>query len=1340
MDSGSLKRQKLDYSAPTTEELINLKETALLFKSNLFKLQIDELLREVTPAAVPDIDDGRKASAPLDKYLRELKSVLVAMPSKDVTLKPKTSVLDSVRVPYLKPLTFTVKPPAKVTVVGSYLLRTIAKPVTNVDLALEMPKDSIINKDYLSFKYLTKRAAYVERVVKYLKNHPSKYYTEVRVEHFMGDLQKPIAVLKPLSGMKKPGGLAKKFARFEIRLLPGLPADAFPIRKLLPLRNCARPSGDTIKDEDDTLTSKATPLYNQRVLEDMAFVPHLKLLHKILKGAPALAQTLRLLRVWCRQRGLYYGTDAHKSTKKYGGGLDKGGGFSGFALGLVLVYLVEQRIMSRGMSVNQAFKATIRFLAERDLSQEPAYIKGAGEDGKNTVSEVLGDYTKAFAASVIGPMGVNVFCRASTESYAWLRAQAKRTLQLLTQGEDEASGAAEAEEAKEEEEDNHQEMQIEGGWGEEKKEGEGSKNVGGSAQGLADQAAFKAIFLVPVSPFRGALDAYFLISLSPTDGKTKDPLLPTLDRREARLRKVIRILRQGLSDRVRLVVAKYAQDTPPRDTKNNTELIRVGLGLAGSEAFRAIQMGPPAEEKNAARAFRAFWGERSELRRFKDGRINEAVVWSDDKPGGAILEDIALHLLKRHIKAPSVSVSLVLSQPETASLLFKKPISLLIPNPPPPPPLEDKAPGRRKRERERKRIEAARAAAKRGEDLDGIHVVTRDPLAASTALANATGEITRRLRSLKSLPLSVLSVEPTHPSLRFTDPFPPLPVSRLASFGPRIDFPNPVGGSGSSLGHMEEEESGVHDRYDARTGAPIIELILRFEASNRWPDDVVAVSRIKTAFYIQIQNALATEYYDVSASTAHDHVDAIFMGFCFRMRILYEREIAHRRTLAAAAAALARRRGESLPKIFDVKAPAAAFIRDLIARPRHHALVRGFHLKFPTYGSACRLAKRWAAAHLFLSPSPCSLKWHNAAAAAPEEEGESALGSLVGPRASALRPLARFPEEAIELIVAAAYAHPGPHDPPGSPLSGFLRFLQLLASHPWAEEPLFADLNDQMPASARSRALSRFMERRGTAGGGGGPPMYLITPEDPESEVWTGHTPDLRLLRRIQSYANASKDHLEACIAGAGELGATGKKAIAIWKTTFATPMENFDIFITVRRSALPDLAPLISLAPLSVRSSGKRKKKNGFEEIDASENPCLERALPGVDPMALLVRDLQASLGDFLEFSYDIYGATGGIMVAEWREGAKLPKQLTVATSPHSMPYNSTEGEAKGTSSKKRKRSEGYVVPNTEQIVATIKRLGEGVVECVFNGYNEFLKAKQNATKSRKRLEKKLA
>lgn len=37
----------MDYSTPTSDELSNLRTTEELFKSNLFKLQIEELLREV---------------------------------------------------------------------------------------------------------------------------------------------------------------------------------------------------------------------------------------------------------------------------------------------------------------------------------------------------------------------------------------------------------------------------------------------------------------------------------------------------------------------------------------------------------------------------------------------------------------------------------------------------------------------------------------------------------------------------------------------------------------------------------------------------------------------------------------------------------------------------------------------------------------------------------------------------------------------------------------------------------------------------------------------------------------------------------------------------------------------------------------------------------------------------------------------------------------------------------------------------------------------------------------------------------------------------------------------
>ena len=47
--------------------------------------------------------------------------------------------------------------------------------------------------------------------------------------------------------------------------------------------------------------------------------------------------------------------------------------------------------------------------------------------------------------------------------------------------------------------------------------------------------------------------------------------------------------------------------------------------------------------------FRVFWGERSELRRFQDGSINEAVVWTGGSVGErrGVVAQIITHLLHR---------------------------------------------------------------------------------------------------------------------------------------------------------------------------------------------------------------------------------------------------------------------------------------------------------------------------------------------------------------------------------------------------------------------------------------------------------------------------------------------------------------------------------------------------------------------------------------------------------------------------------------------------------------------------------------------------------------------
>ena len=51
-------------------------------------------------------------------------------------------------------------------------------------------------------------------------------------------------------------------------------------------------------------------------------------------------------------------------------------------------------------------------------------------------------------------------------------------------------------------------------------------------------------------------------------------------------------------------------------------------------ANRIVDKGPPADHAAEAAAFRAFWGEKAELRRFQDGSILEAAgAWLWDVGG-----------------------------------------------------------------------------------------------------------------------------------------------------------------------------------------------------------------------------------------------------------------------------------------------------------------------------------------------------------------------------------------------------------------------------------------------------------------------------------------------------------------------------------------------------------------------------------------------------------------------------------------------------------------------------------------------------------------------------------
>src|SRR3569833_3886306 len=63
---------------------------------------------------------------------------------------------------------------------------------------------------------------------------------------------------------------------------------------------------------------------------------------------------------------------------------------------------------------------------------------------------------------------------------------------------------------------------------------------------------------------------------------------------------------------------------------------------------RQVDHGPAAEDKKQARRFRQFWGEKAELRRFKDGRIVETLIWKNSRPY-ELCQEIMRYISKLHL-------------------------------------------------------------------------------------------------------------------------------------------------------------------------------------------------------------------------------------------------------------------------------------------------------------------------------------------------------------------------------------------------------------------------------------------------------------------------------------------------------------------------------------------------------------------------------------------------------------------------------------------------------------------------------------------------------------------
>ena len=330
----------------------------------------------------------------------------------------------------------------------------------------------------------------------------------------------------------------------------------------------------------------------------------------------------------------------------------------------------------------------------------------------------------------------------------------------------------------------------------------------------------------------------------------------------------------------------------------------LGLAIDPEACQRVVDRGPPSDHTQKVKSFVKLWGEKAELRRFKDGAIVQAVVWNDDDGRehyrnqamlqGGYVGKIVRHIIQLHHTEENVEFALPHFISVVDGILTK------IPSP-----LSDPV-------------------------LSHQHVLkTFDSL--STFLRQGSQRLQHRQQNqvFLDLPLAIDAVEPLSPCLRYSELFPPTPH-------PFLGGPSP----------SNKKVSGVI------MSDPIL-IQIRFGISSKWPSDLKAIGAAKTAMLIQLANAikgLNNKDFDGPLQVTPNHLDLGYRGYCFRVLVRADPEI------------------KLLKGLVRPSSAAASLLEKLtkkhILASKHHSMVHAVHTLHPSSAGVVRMAKRWIANHM----------------------------------------------------------------------------------------------------------------------------------------------------------------------------------------------------------------------------------------------------------------------------------------------------------------------------------------------------------------------------------------
>ncbi|XP_012882142.1 PREDICTED: nucleolar protein 6 [Dipodomys ordii] len=905
--------------------------------------------------------------------------------------------------------------------------------------------------------------------------------------------------LKPLL-LLRPHGKDEHLVTVRLHICP--PLDFFRPCRLLPNKNNVRSAWYLGQSPPEGGSPEPpTPHYNTWILQDTAMESHAQLLSAVLGSALGLKDGVALLKVWLRQREL-----------------DKGlGGFNGFIVSMLVAFLVSTRKIHTTMSGYQVLRSVLQFLATTDLTVNGISLCFSSDPSL----PALADFSQAFPVVFLDSSGrLNLCADVTASTYHQVQHEARLSMALLDSKADDG---------------------------------------------------FQLLLMTPKPMIRAFDHILHLRPLSRLQAAChRLKLWPELqdnggDYVSAVLGPLTTLLEQGLGSRLhllahsRLPVPEWdiSQD-PPKHKDSGT--LTLGLLLQPEALTSVLELGPEADQPEAA-GFRQFWGSRSELRRFQDGAIREAVVWeaASLSQKRLIPHQVVTHLLALHADIPDTCIHYVGGFLDAL-------------------------------------IQDLKETSSTGEE-------------ALTVVVRCYDELSRLLWGLEGLPLTVSAVQGAHPVLRYTEVFPPAPVRPAFSFY-----------------ELLRERASLLPRPDKPCPAYVepMTVVCHLEGSGQWPQDAEAVRRVRAAFQLRLAELL-TQQHNLRCRATATHTDVLKDGFVFRIRVAYQREPQILKEV---------RSPEGMISLRDTPA-SLRLERDTRLLPLLTSALHGLQQQHPAFSSVARLVKRWVHAQLL---------------------GEE------------------FTDESLDLVAASLFLRPEPFTPPSSPQVGFLRFLSLVSTFDWKNNPLIVNLNNELTVEEQVEIRSSFLAARTRL-----PVMVIITPQDRKGSVWTQDGPSAQILQQLMIVAAKALPVLEKQLTdprGPGDI-----------RTVFRPPLDMYDVLIHLSPRHIPRHRQAVD-CPAASFCRGLLN-----EPGPSSMMPVL-----GYDPPQLYLAQLRAAFGDLALFFYDQHG--GQVIGVLWRPASFQPQPFKASSTKGRMAV-SQGGQL-------------VTVPNVEAILEDFAVLGEGLVQSV--------------------------